>query len=85
MSVAVPMPRVRRKLVVFAALTGVAALAGLPGWTVAALALTSLAIPFAVAVAGGGAQVRELLFPSRAATRRSGVGHSPEQGERFVT
>ncbi|MGW4500200.1 hypothetical protein ACWENR_16500 [Micromonospora sp. NPDC004336] len=85
MSVAVPLPRVRRKLAAFVVLTGVAAAAGLPGWTVAALALTSLAIPLAVAVAGGGALVRDLLFPSRAPARDSGLGHTTEQGERFVT
>ena len=65
MSVAIPLARTRRKLLVFAVLTGVAAVAGLPGWTVAALALTCLAIPLAVAVAGGTGLARELLRPRR--------------------
>ncbi|MEU2666249.1 hypothetical protein [Micromonospora sp. NBC_01740] len=85
MSVAIPIARTRRKLLVFAVLTGVAAVAGLPGWTVAALALTCLAIPLAVAVAGGGGLARELLRPQRRPTGGGGLGHSPEQGERFVT
>ncbi|MGC4763684.1 hypothetical protein ACLQ20_12595 [Micromonospora sp. DT46] len=85
MSVAIPIARTRRKLLAFAVLTGVAAVAGLPGWTVAALALTCLAIPLAVAVAGGAGLARELLRPQRPATGGGGLGHSPEQGERFVT
>ncbi|MGK5519491.1 hypothetical protein ACSNN9_09050 [Micromonospora sp. URMC 107] len=85
MPVAIPIARARRKLVVFAVLTGVAALAGLPGWTVAALALTCLAIPLAVAAAGGAGLARELLRPTRGAAAPSGLGHNPEQGERFVT
>ncbi|MEV0879272.1 hypothetical protein AB0I85_15740 [Micromonospora echinofusca] len=85
MSVAIPPARARRKLVVFAILTGVATVAGLPGWTVAALALTCLAIPLAVAVGGGAALARELLRPTRGAAASSGLGHNTEQGERFVT
>ncbi|MGN9767238.1 hypothetical protein ACTMS2_18985 [Micromonospora sp. SD12] len=85
MSVAIPIARTRRKLLVFAVLTGVAAVAGLPGWTVAALALTCVAIPLAVAVAGGAGGVRELLRPGRSAAAAGGLDHSSEQGERFVT
>ncbi|MGC5331740.1 hypothetical protein [Micromonospora sp. DT62] len=85
MSVAIPIARTRRKLLVFAVLTGVAAVAGLPGWTVAALALTCLAIPLAVAAAGGAGLARELLRPQRRPAGEGGLGHSPEQGERFVT
>ncbi|WP_433384821.1 hypothetical protein [Micromonospora sp. KLBMP9576] len=85
MSVEVPLTRVRRKFVVFAALAVVAALAGLPGWTVAALALTTLAIPFAVTVAGGAGLARELLRPGRSPAARRGLGHTQEQGERLVT
>ncbi|PWU51922.1 hypothetical protein DLJ47_20175 [Micromonospora sp. S4605] len=81
----VPVARTRVKLLVFIALTGLAWFAGLPGPTVAALALTSLAIPLAVAVAGGGGLVRVLLrVPARPAAGR-GLGHTSEQGERFVT
>jgi hypothetical protein len=57
----VPLSRTRRKLAVFTALTVVALAAGLPGRTVAALALTSLMIPVAVALAGGRVLLRELL------------------------
>ncbi|MEH0974733.1 hypothetical protein V6U77_26720 [Micromonospora sp. CPCC 205546] len=85
MSVAIPIARARRKLVVFAVLTAVAVVAGLPGWTVAALALTCLAIPLAVAVAGGPGLARELLRPRRGAATSGGLGHSSEQGERFGT
>ncbi|MFG1779867.1 hypothetical protein ACGFIR_26520 [Micromonospora sp. NPDC049051] len=85
MSVAVPIVRTRRNLLAFAVLTGVAAVAGLPGWTVAALALTCLAIPLAVALGGGAGPLRELLRPGRVSRGASGLGHSPEQGERFVT
>ncbi|MGQ5261662.1 hypothetical protein ACTWLT_12955 [Micromonospora sp. ZYX-F-536] len=81
----VPLSRTRVKLVVFAALTLVAAAAGLPGRIVVALAAISLAIPLAVAVAGGGRLVCELLLPGRHPTADSGLGHTPEQGERFVT
>ncbi|MGW3604080.1 hypothetical protein [Micromonospora sp. NPDC005161] len=81
----VPVARTRMKLAVFAGLTLLAAGAGLPGRIVVALAVISLAIPLAVAVAGGGRLARELLFPVRRPTRDSGLGHSPEQGERFVT
>ncbi|MFC4020114.1 hypothetical protein ACFOW4_19510 [Micromonospora sp. GCM10011542] len=84
-AIVVPLPRVRVKLLVFAALTVVAAAAGLPGRLVVALALTSLAIPLAVLVAGGGRAARELLFPVRGNSPDSGLGHRPEQGERFVT
>ncbi|MBQ1074309.1 hypothetical protein KBX06_14220 [Micromonospora sp. C31] len=76
MSVAIPITRVRRKLVVFALLTGVAALAGLPGRTVAALALTCLAIPLAVAAAGGTGLARELL---RAGVREGWCSHPTAQ------
>jgi hypothetical protein len=61
MSIATPLPGVRRKLAAFSALSVVALAAGLPGWTVAALTLTSLAIPVAVGVAGGRPLLRELL------------------------
>lgn len=71
----------RRKLAVLLALTPVALLSGLPAPTVAALALTGLAVPVAVALGGG--RPRDLL-PSRP-TRRGGLGHTQEQGERFVT
>jgi hypothetical protein len=82
---AVPLPRIRVKLLVFAASTVVAAVAGLPGLLVVALALTSLAIPLAVALAGGGRAAQELLVPVRRSDPGSGLGHRPEQGERFVT
>ncbi|MEV4464835.1 hypothetical protein AB0J51_14555 [Micromonospora echinofusca] len=85
MSVATPIARTRCKLLVFAVLTGVAAVAGLPGWTVAALALTCVAIPLAVALAGGVDEVRELLRSGRGPAPAGGLGHSTEQGERFVT
>ncbi|MFI7577720.1 hypothetical protein [Micromonospora sp. NPDC049497] len=71
----VPLSRTRRKLAAFATLTVVAFAAGLPGWTVAALALTSLAIPLAVALAGGEALLRELLRP-----RVGDSGATPEPG-----
>ncbi|MFC8619137.1 hypothetical protein ACFT9M_22330 [Micromonospora purpureochromogenes] len=71
----------RRKFVVLVGLTVVALLSGLPAPTVVALALTGLAVPVAVALAGG--RPRDLL-PSRPA-RRGGLGHTQEQGERFVT
>ncbi len=77
-------PSVRRKLVVFACLAVVAVLAGLPGPTVAALVLTTLAIPVAVLAGGGGGSLRELVRP-RPGPRRGGLGHTTEQGERFVT
>ncbi|WP_406080008.1 hypothetical protein [Micromonospora sp. NBC_00858] len=70
---------------VFAALTVLAAAAGLPGRIVVALAAISLAIPLAVAIAGGGRLTRELLLPARRPEPDSGLGHTPEQGERFVT
>ncbi|MET8310633.1 hypothetical protein [Micromonospora sp. NPDC005173] len=85
----VPLARTRVKLVVFAALTVLAAAAGLPGRIVVALAAISLAIPLAiplaVAIAGGGRLARELLLPARRPEPDSGLGHTPEQGERFVT
>ncbi|MEH1165898.1 hypothetical protein V6V47_10990 [Micromonospora sp. CPCC 205539] len=81
----VSLSRTRVKLVVFAALTVLAALAGLPARIVIALAVLSLAIPIAVAVAGGGGLARELLLPIRRPGPGSGLGHSPEQGERLVT
>ncbi|MDO3705335.1 hypothetical protein Q3W71_27050 [Micromonospora sp. C28SCA-DRY-2] len=81
----VPVGRTRVKLLVFTVLTGLAWLAGMPGPTVAALALTSLAIPLAVALGGGAGLLRDLVrVPARTVTG-SGVGHTPEQGERFVT
>ncbi|MGK5740871.1 hypothetical protein [Micromonospora sp. URMC 103] len=81
----VPIARTRVKLVVCAALTAVAATAGLPVWTVAALALTSLAIPLAVGLAGGGPLLRELLLPASGPAVGGGLGHTPEERERFVT
>ncbi|MFF4874498.1 hypothetical protein [Micromonospora sp. NPDC000668] len=81
----VPLARTRMKLVVFAALTVLAAAAGLPGRIVVALAAISLAIPLAVGIAGGGRLARELLLPARRPEPDSGLGHTPEQGERFVT
>ncbi|MGK5441289.1 hypothetical protein ACSNN7_05595 [Micromonospora sp. URMC 105] len=71
----------RRKLAVLVGLTAVALLSGLPAATVAALALTGLAVPVAVVLAGG--RPRDLL-PFRS-IRSSGLGHTQEQGERFVT
>ncbi|MEV4712666.1 hypothetical protein [Micromonospora sp. NPDC049374] len=59
----VPLSRVRRKLAVFSGLSLVALAVGLPGWSVAALVLTSLAIPVAVGMAGGGNLLRQLLRP----------------------
>ncbi|MGC4773246.1 hypothetical protein ACLQ25_30275 [Micromonospora sp. DT44] len=84
-SAAVPLSRTRVKLVVCTVLTGLAVGVGLPARVVLALALTSLAIPIAVALAGGGRAVRELLLPARRRALNSGLGHMPEQGERFVT
>jgi hypothetical protein len=84
-SAAVPLSRTRVKLVVCTVLTALAVGVGLPARVVLALALTSLAIPVAVALAGGGRAVRELLLPGRHRTPGSGLGHTPEQGERFVT
>ncbi|GAB3935944.1 hypothetical protein [Micromonospora vulcania] len=81
----VSLSRTRVKLVVFAALTVLAAVVGLPGRIVVALALISVAIPLAVAVAGGGRMARELLLPGRRPGPESGLGHRSEQGERFVT
>ncbi|MBQ1047215.1 hypothetical protein KBX50_01800 [Micromonospora sp. C51] len=59
----VPMSRVRRKLAAFSGLSLVAVAVGLPGWSIAALVLTSLAIPVAVGLAGGGSLLRQLLRP----------------------
>ncbi|GIJ26792.1 hypothetical protein Vqi01_19540 [Micromonospora qiuiae] len=59
----VPVARIRRKLVAFGMLTVLALTIGLPGWTVAALASISLAIPAVAALAGGRAMLRELLRP----------------------
>lgn len=81
----VPLSRTRVKLVVCTVLTGLAVGVGLPARVILALALTSAAIPVAVALAGGGRAVRALLLPARRRTPRSGLGHTPEQGERFVT
>lgn len=75
----------RVKLVVCTVLTALAVGVGLPARVVLALALTSLAIPVAVALAGGGRAVRDLLLPVRRQTSSSGLGHTSEQGERFVT
>ncbi|SCL32430.1 hypothetical protein GA0070616_4463 [Micromonospora nigra] len=60
--------RTRRKLVAFAVLAVVAVVVGSPAWTVAALVSTSLAIPVAVALDGGGAHLRDLLLPGPAAS-----------------
>ncbi|MFC3502237.1 hypothetical protein ACFOOK_14860 [Micromonospora krabiensis] len=81
----VPVARTRIKLVVFAAATIVAAAVGLPGPAVAALALTSLAIPLAVVLAGGAPLLRELLLPPSRPPVGRGLGHTPEERERFVT
>ncbi|MFC0505845.1 hypothetical protein [Micromonospora costi] len=81
----VPIARTRVKLVVCAALTAVAVTAGLPGWTVAALALTCLAIPLAVVLAGGGPLLRRLLLPAPRPRAASGLAHTQEERERFVT
>ncbi|GAA2182845.1 hypothetical protein [Micromonospora lupini] len=81
----VPLSRTRVKLVVCTALTALAVGVGLPARVVLALALTSLAIPVAVALAGGGRAVRDLLLPLRRPASSSGLGHTSEQGERFVT
>ncbi|MEV2239360.1 hypothetical protein [Micromonospora sp. NPDC049891] len=59
----VPLSRVRRKLVVFSGLSLVALAVGMPGWSVAALVLISVAIPVAVGLAGGSGLLRELLRP----------------------
>lgn len=80
-----PVARTRVKLLVFSTLTVVAGLAGMPVPTVAALALVSLAIPLAVALAGGAGPLRDLLRPPVGPTPDRGLGHTPEQGERFVT
>ncbi|MET0417887.1 MAG: hypothetical protein ABW022_17905 [Actinoplanes sp.] len=77
--------RARVKLACFAALAVLAAVAGLPARVGVALALISLAIPVAVALADGGRSVRELLLPARRPASGSGLGHTSEQGERFVT
>ncbi|WP_143728343.1 hypothetical protein [Micromonospora cremea] len=66
----VSLSRTRRKLAIFTALTVVALVAGLPGWTIAALALTSLTIPLAVALAGGRNLLRDLLRPRLSDTGR---------------
>ncbi|RKN40643.1 hypothetical protein [Micromonospora endolithica] len=84
-TVSPPIARTRRKLVAFAVLTVVASLVGLPGATVVALAAVSVAIPVAVACAGGGALLRDLLVPGDRRRRGGGLGHTTEQGERFVT
>ncbi|MEH0820064.1 MULTISPECIES: hypothetical protein [unclassified Micromonospora] len=79
----VSVPDARRKLAVLAGLTVAALLFGLPAPTVAALALTGLAIPVAVALAGG--RPRDLLPARRTRRGGGGLGHTQEQGERFVT
>ncbi|MCX5065118.1 hypothetical protein OOJ91_04405 [Micromonospora lupini] len=75
----------RVKLAVCTVLTALAVGVGLPARVVLALALTGLAIPVAVALAGGRRAVRDLLLPVRRRASGSGVGHTSEQGERFVT
>ncbi|SIR71027.1 hypothetical protein [Micromonospora avicenniae] len=81
----VPIARTRVKLAVSGALTIGAVTAGLPAWTVAALALTSIAIPVAVVLAGGGRLLRELLLPVPGDDSGSGLAHTPEESERLVT
>ncbi|MET8367293.1 hypothetical protein ABZU53_27410 [Micromonospora sp. NPDC005194] len=81
----VPLSRTRVKLVVCTVLTALAVGVGLPARVVLALSLTSLAIPVAVALAGGVRAVRELVLPVRPPAPGSGLGHTSEQGERFVT
>ncbi|MET8086307.1 hypothetical protein [Micromonospora sp. NPDC005237] len=81
----VPLSRTRVKLVVCTVLTALAVGVGLPARVVLALSLTSLAIPVAVALAGGIRAVRELVLPIRPPAPGSGLGHTSEQGERFVT
>ncbi|MFD0786702.1 hypothetical protein ACFQZ8_22620 [Micromonospora azadirachtae] len=81
----VPIGRTRVKLAVSGALTVGAVIAGLPAWTVGALALTSIAIPVAVLLAGGGPLLRELLLPVPRTPADSGLAHTPEESERLVT
>lgn len=81
----VPLGRIRTKLLVFVALAVVATVGGLPAPAVTALWATSLAIPLVVALAGGARAVRELFLPRRPMPGPGGLGHSQEQGERFVT
>ncbi|MEU4681252.1 hypothetical protein [Micromonospora sp. NPDC023737] len=81
----VPIARTRVKLAVSGMLTVGAVTAGLPAWTVAALALTSIAIPVAVVLAGGGPLLRELLLPVPGSRTGSGLAHTPEESERLVT
>ncbi|MEG3636931.1 hypothetical protein [Micromonospora palythoicola] len=76
----VALSRIRRKLAVFSGLSLVAAAVGLPAWSVAALVLTSLAIPVAVGLAGGGSRVRQLLRPG--SNPGGGENRSPERGPR---
>ncbi|TDC29854.1 hypothetical protein E1211_25255 [Micromonospora sp. 15K316] len=81
----VPIARTRVKLAVCGALTVVAVTAGLPAWTVVALALTSIAIPVAVLLAGGAPLLRQLLLPGPRLAAASGLAHSTEERKRLVT
>ncbi|RKN30672.1 hypothetical protein [Micromonospora musae] len=81
----IPVARTRVKLAVCAALTVVAVIAGLPAWTVAALALTSIAIPVAVLLAGGARLLWELLLPPPGDRTEGGLDHTPEERDRLVT
>ncbi|MGW4466610.1 hypothetical protein [Micromonospora sp. NPDC004704] len=66
----------RTRLVVLAGLAVAGAAAGISWWAVAALLLTCLAIPVAVAVQGGPCPARALFFlPSRPHSTR----HRPER------
>ncbi|NGM13051.1 hypothetical protein [Verrucosispora sioxanthis] len=75
----VALSRVRCKFAVFSGLSLVAAAVGLPAWSVAALVLTSLAIPVAVGLAGGGGLLRQLLRPG---ANPGGGTRSPDRGTR---
>ncbi|GIJ11507.1 hypothetical protein ACFFMR_17715 [Micromonospora andamanensis] len=74
--------RARRKLVVFGGLSLVALPVGLPGWSVVALLLISVAIPVAVGLTGGGSLLRELLRPRPGADAERWRARSTDSGTR---
>ncbi|MFD1084466.1 hypothetical protein [Micromonospora andamanensis] len=74
--------RARRKLVAFSGLSLVALAVGLPGWSVAALLLISVAIPAAVGLTGGGSLLRELLRPRPGADTDRWRARSTDSGTR---